>query len=205
MAPGELRFRTVAQKMNDTKVTDLRAAEGVPIPDVLFEIIPLLSSPCDLYSLAVIAIRILLVDNTNNLPVALDETLSLLRQIEADYNESISLETRITDIFNKDERWIESLGPHHLTFDKITSEDAFSFVPSDLWWLTLAIILRMFPGLGPDAVCKDYGDAQPGGLHKIFERTIADLDNLILKTRNLIVTNWKSNQEISSVIQKYLA
>ncbi len=204
MAPNEWRFRTVAQNMDDTKVSDLRAAEGVPIPDVPFEVIPLLSSPCDLYSLAVIAVRILLVDNTNSLPVVLDETLSLPRQIEADYDESTSLEMRISDRFNKDSRWLESLGPHHLTFDKITSDEAFSLIPSELWWTTLAIILRMFPGLGPDTECKDYGDAQQGGLHKVFERTITDLDNLILRTRSLIVADWKSNQEISGVIQRYL-
>jgi len=204
MAPGEWRFRTVAQNMDDTKVSDLRAAEGVPIPDLPFEIIPLLSSPCDLYSLAVIAVRILLVDNTNSLPVVLDETLSLPRQIEADYDESTSLEMRISDRFNKDSRWLESLGPHHLTFDKITSDEAFSLIPSELWWTTLAIILRMFPGLGPDTECKDYGDAQQGGLHKVFERTIADLENLILRTRSLIVADWHSNQEISGVIQRYL-
>jgi hypothetical protein len=204
LASGEWRFRTVAQNMDDTKVSDLRAATGVPIPDALFEIIPLLSSPCDLYSLAVIAIRILLVDNTNSLPVVLDEMLSLPRQIAVDYDESTSLEMCITDIFNKDKRWLESLGPHHLTFDKITSDEAMSFIPSELWWKTLAIILRMFPGSGPHTMCKDYGDAPLGGLHKIFEQTIVDLDNLIIKTRSFIVTNWKSNQEISSVIQKYL-
>ncbi len=204
MAPGEWRFRTVAQKKNDAEVSDLRAAEGVPIPEVTFEVIPLLSSPCDLYSLAVIAVRILFVDNTNSLPVVLDETLSLPRQIEADYDESTSLEMRISDRFNKDNRWLESLGPHHLTFDKITSDEAFSLIPSELWWTTLAIILRMFPGLGPDTECKDYGDAQQGGLHKVFERTLTDLDNLILRTRSLIVADWKSNQEISGVIQRYL-
>jgi hypothetical protein len=204
MAPGEWRFRTVAQKKNDAEVSDLRAAEGVPIPDVPFEIIPLLSSPCDLYSLAVIAIRILLVDNTNSLPVVLDETLSLPRQIEADYDESTSLEMRIRDIFDKDARWRQSLGPHHLTFDKITSEEAFNIIPGELWWTTLAIILRMFPGLGPETECKDYGDAQQGGLHKVFGRTLTDLDNLILRTRSLVVSNWKSNQEISGVLQRYL-
>jgi hypothetical protein len=204
MAPGEWRFRTVAQNKDDTEVSDLRAAEGVPIPDVPFEIIPLLSSPCDLYSLAVIAVRILLVDTTNSLPVVLDETLSLPRQIGVDYDESTSLEMRISDVFNKDERWLESLGPHHLTFDKLTSDEAFSLIPSELWWTTLAIILRMFPGLGPDTECKDYGDAQQGGLHKVFERTLTDLDNLILRTRSLIVADWKSNQEISGVIQRYL-
>jgi len=136
--------------------------------------------------------------------VALDEILSLPRQIEADYNEPTSLETSISDIFNKDNRWLESLGPHHLTYDKITSDEAFNSIPCELWWTALSIILRMFPGSGPETECKDYGDAQQGGLHKVFERTIADLDNLILRTRNLIVTDRQSNQEISGVIQRYL-
>jgi len=204
MASGEWRFRTVAQKKDDIVVSDLRAAEGVPIPEVPFEIIPLLSSPCDLYSLAVIAVRILLVDNSNSLPVVLDETLSLPRRIKADYDESLGLEKCICDIFKKDDRWLESLGPHHLTFEKITSGQAYEIIPPELWRSTLAIILRMFPGLVPDAECRDYGDAQQGGLHKVFERTIADLDNLLLKTRSLIVSDWKSNQEISGVIQRYL-
>jgi hypothetical protein len=205
MAPGEWRFRTIGQSMNDDETTDLRAAEGVPVSNIPFEIIPLLSSPCDLYSLAVMAVRVLLVDNTTSLPVALDETLSLPRQIAGDYDENVDLDMRIKDIFAKDSRWIESLGPQHLTFDQITSEEALNLVTPQLWWQTLAVILRMFPGLGNDSECIDYGDARPGGLHKVFERTIADLDNLILKTRSLIVADWKSNREICDLIQNYLA
>jgi hypothetical protein len=205
MAAGEWRFRTVAQNIEDARVSDLKAAEGVPMPEIPFEIIPLLSSPSDLYSLAVLAVRILIVDNTNSLPVVLDETLSLMRQIEAKHDESISLEKRISDIFNEDKRWLESLGPHHLIFGEMISDEAFGVIPPEIWWATLSIVLRMFPGLGPDSECKDHGDAQPGGLHKIFERTIDGLATLILKTRNLIVSDWQSNQEISTVIQEYIA
>ena len=77
-------------------------------------------------------------------------------------------------------------------------------IPQELWWETLRTILRMFPGLGPDSECKDYGDGQPGGLHKVFEQTMDALDNLILKTRSLIISDWESNQEIALVIQDYL-
>lgn len=174
------------------------------MPDVPFEVVPLLSSPCDLYSLAVMAIRILLVDDTTTLAVALDETLSLLRQISAGYDGSKSLENCVSDIFGGDKRWLESLGPQHLTFDELTSEEAFVIIPLELWSAVLAVILRMFPGPGPESQCKDYGDAQPGGLHKVFERTICDLDKLILRTRSMIVPDWQANQEISAVIQKYL-
>jgi hypothetical protein len=202
MASGEWRFRTVAQNLKHTE--DLKAAEGVPMPDVQFEIIPLLSSPCDLYSLAVLAIRIFLVDNTNSLPVVLDETLSLMREIEADFDENVSIEERISNLFSKDNRWIESLGPQHLTFDEVASDEIFGIIPSEIWWAVLKIIMKMLPGLGPDSECRDYGDALPGGLHKVYERTMDDIDNLILKTRSLIVSDRQSNQEIAAVIQKYL-
>ena len=202
MASGEWRFRTVAQNLKHTE--DIKAAEGVPMPEVQLEIIPLLSSPCDLYSLAVLAIRIFLVDNTNSLPVVLDETLSLMREIEADFDENVSIEERISDLFSKDNRWIESLGPQHLTFDEVASDEIFGIIPSEIWWAVLKIIIKMLPCLGPDSECRDYGDAQPGGLHKVFERTMDDIDKLILKTRSLIVSDWESNREISAVIQKYL-
>ncbi len=204
MAAGEWRFRTVAQKVHETRISHLRKAEGVPVADVPFEIIPLLSSPYDLYSLAVMAVRILLVDNTNSLPVTLDETLSLLHQIEAEYDESAGLEQQISKVFKDDQRWPQALGPHHLTFDEMTPDEAFSLIPSELWLTTLAVVLRMFPGPGPYSVCKNYGDAPQGGLHKVFERTLSDLDNLILRTRSFIVADWKSNREISSVIRKFL-
>jgi hypothetical protein len=204
MAHGEWRFRTIGQALDDAQTSALRAAEGVPMSNIPFEIIPFLSSPCDLYSLAVMAVRVLLVDNTTSLPVVLDETLSLARQIAGNYDENVSLDMRIKDIFAGDKRWPESLGPQHLTFDEITSDEASNIIPPQLWWRTLGMILRMFPGLGHDSECMDYGDAQQGGLHKVFERTIADLDDLILKTRSLIITDWKSNQEICDVIRNYL-
>jgi len=202
MASGEWRFRTVAQNFKHTE--DLKAAEGVPMPEVQFEIIPLLSSPCDLYSLAVLAIRIFLVDNTNSLPMVLDETLSLMREIEADFDENVSIEERISDLFSKDNRWLESLGPQHLTFDEVSSDEILGIIPPEIWRAILIVIMKMLPGLGPDSECRDYGDAQPGGLHKVFERTMDNIENLILKTRSLIVSDRQSNQEIAAVIQKYL-
>jgi hypothetical protein len=204
MAADEWRFRTVGQRLKRSEISELQAAAGVPMSEVPFEVIPLLSSPCDLYSLAVLTTRILFVDNTSNLPLVLDEMLSLMRQIGADHDEATSFEDRIRDVFNRDNRWLEYLGPHHLTFDDTTSDEAFEMVPPELWWQTLRIVSRMFTGVGPDSECRDYGDAQPGGLHKVFERTMEDIDNLIRKTRSLIVSDWDSNREISAVIRKYL-
>jgi hypothetical protein len=204
MAVGEWRFRTTAQILNDTEVSDLQAAQGVPMTEMPFEVIPFLSSPCDLYSLAVIALRILLVDNTNSLPVVLDETLSLAREVEAEANSSASLETHIQDLFNRDKKWLDSLGPHHLTFDEMTAEEALCIIPLELWCPALSAIVRLFPGVVSESECQDYGDAQPGGLHKVFGRTISALDSLILRTRSLIVADWKSNSEVAAVIRQFI-
>jgi hypothetical protein len=97
------------------------------------------------------------------------------------------------------------LGPQHLTFDDISSDEIFGIIPPEIWWAILIIIVKMLPGLGPYSECRDYGDAQPGGLHKVFERTMDEIDKLILKTRCLIVSDRQSNQEIAAVIQRYLS
>jgi len=62
----------------------------------------------------------------------------------------------------------------------------------------------MFPGAGPDSTCRDYGDAQPGGIHKVFDRATKDVDDLLVRTRSLIVIDWRFNREIHAVIRGHL-
>jgi len=204
MAPGEWRFRTVPHKISGSDLANLKRTEGIPIHQTPFEVIPLLSSPCDLYALGVLATRILLVNNSTTLPLALDAVLSLARHLESTYDASKKLGVRVEQTFRADKRWIATLGPHQLLFDKITPDEALGLFPLKLWWSALAIIVRMFPGAGPDSVCKGYGDAPQGGLHKVFDQTITELENLMIKTRSLIVPDWRVDREIAGVIRKYL-
>jgi hypothetical protein len=204
LATGEIRFRTVGQRLREAEVATLRSAEGVPLRDTPFEIVPLLSTPCDLYSLGVLAVRTLLVNSKTTLPVALDELLSLAHQVAVDYDGSTPMSRRVQRLFDGDKRWVMSLGPQRLTHDEVAPEDAFDLVPTDLWWDTLGMIVRMFPGIGPDSTCRDFGDAPVGGLHRIFERALSDLDSLLLRTRSLIVIDWRFNREIFAVIRGHL-
>jgi hypothetical protein len=204
LAGDEYRFRTVSHSFSADRVRDLRAAEGVPMAEVPFEVVPFLSSPCDLYSLAVLAIRILLVDRDTSLAVAVDEMLSLAREAQAGFDPAKPLEAHVERVFRSDPRWLQSLGPHRLTEEGIAPEEALGLVPEDLWWATLALMVRMFPGLGPAGLCRDYGDAPPGGLHLAFERVLADLDALILKTRCLVTPDLRSDIQIAAVVRQYL-
>ncbi len=201
MAAGEWRFRSLQQRLPEKVVAALKEREGVPIQDVAFETLPQLSSPCDLYSLAVLAVRTMLVNGGNTLAVALDEVLSLARQCAVSAKEAASLEDRIGALMDKDKRWLESLGPHRLTREEMSPKTALDLVPREVWLRTLAMIVRMFPGVGPDSACRDLGDAPAAGPHAVYAPVLTDLDRLLVETRSLIMIDWRFNREIHSVVR----
>jgi hypothetical protein len=203
LAAGEWRFRTERQRMPDSTAAQLKSAEGIPIPETLFDVIPLLSAPCDLYALAILAARALLVDAENTLAIAADELISLARQVALQHQPDVPIAERIRAIFQGDSRWLNSLGPHRLTRESIAPQEAFDLVPATLWFDTLGLLVRMLPGMGPDSICRDFGDAPRGGIHKIYDPAVETLDTLLVRTRSLIVIDWRFNREIHAVLRRF--
>ena len=46
--------------------------------------------------------------------------------------------------------------------------------------------------------------APVGGLHKVFDQALSDLESLLLRTRSLIVIDWRFNREIYAVIRGHV-
>ncbi len=203
LAFSEMRFRTMPQQLPESAALALRSGGVVVFPRCQYEIIPLLSSPCDLYSLAVVAIRTLLVNDKAALPAALDDLLSLARQAALEHKPGAALPTRIAAIFAQKAAWLESLGPQRLLAEALSPAEAITLVPAELWYEVLAAIVRLFPGTGPDSYCADLGDAPPLALETVFDRPVADLEDLLLKTRSLIVIDWNFNREIRAAIEEF--
>ena len=206
MAAGEMRFRSVPHRFGDAETEGLRASEGVPMRDVAFEILPLLSTPCDLYALGVVGVRALLVDSGTTLPIALDEMLSLCKQVGQNAGTGENqppLHERIAVVFEGDGRWRDSLGPQRLTHEDISVDDAFDLIPPELWFRTLGTLVRMFPGMGPDSVCRDLGDVRATGLNRVFTPVLEDLDTVLIRTRSLMVIDWRYNREVHSVVRDF--
>jgi len=203
LAAGEWRFRTERQRLPDSVIAQLKAGEGVPIPETVFDVIPLLSGPCDMYSLAILAARAILVDAEAPLAIVADELISLARQVALQHQPNVPLGDRIRAIFQSDSRWLNSLGPHRLTRETLTPQEAFDLVPANLWFDTLGLLVRMLPAMGPDSVCRDYGDAPRGGMHKIYDPLLDALDTLLIRTRSLIVIDWRFNREIHGVLRRF--
>jgi hypothetical protein len=204
LAPGEVRFRTLPQQFDESAVAALKAAEGVPLARAPFEVVPLLSSPCDLYSLGVLAVRTLLVNHQTTLAVALDEVLSLARQVAAEHKPEVPPGPRIRAIFERERRYLESLGPHRMNRWGLSPEEGFGLLPSELWYETLGVLVQLFPGVGPDSFCRDFGDAPPAALETVFNRPLEELEKLLVRSRSLILIDWHFNREINAAIQDCL-
>jgi hypothetical protein len=200
LARGETRLKTLPQNLSSSSIGALERATGVPISNATFEVLPLLSSPCDLYALAVLAIRILLVDEENSLPIAVDEMLSLARQVAAEFDPTVVFSMRLKSIVESDTRWPDSLSPKRLARDPETRAMAAEVIPIEIWWDLLGLVLRLFPGTGPDSFCRDLGDAPSLALDRIFEAPIDAFEQLQLRTRSLVVTDWNQNIEIHDAI-----
>jgi hypothetical protein len=205
LAKGETRFRTLPQLLTEPVRIALEELAGAPVANASFEILPLLTSPCDMYALGVLAIRVLLVDDENTLAIALDEMLSLGREVAVEYKPNVAIGERIQAIIERDQRWGPSLGPHRLVRDAGIRLVAARVVPADLWWEAIGVILRLFPGIGPDSFCKDLGDAPSSALDQIFDEAISQINLLLLRSRSLVVADWNQNLEIHDAIYEIIA
>jgi hypothetical protein len=203
LASSEVRFRTLPRRLPEACAQALRSGAVVVFPRCQYEIITLLSSPCDLYSLGVLAIRTLLVNDKTALPVALDDLLSLAHQVAVEHHPDLPLPARIGAIFARKPGWLESLGPHRLLAIPLGLDEANALVPAGLWHEVLAAIVRLFPGAGPDSYCADLNDAPPLALETVLDPPLTDFQNLLLKTRSLIVIDWAYNREVRAAIDDF--
>ena len=145
----ETRFRTVPAKLDDSMVASLKRVVGTVFPRSPYEIWPLLSSPCDMFSLGVIAVRVLLANSRSNLPVVLDETLSLSRLLGKPQTAEEVPAASLHSLLQKEERLLDLVSPHSLTESNDTPAQARSKIHLKLWIETIAIVLRLFPRIGP--------------------------------------------------------
>ena len=197
---GEAVFRTLPQTFSSLVTGALRSVEGSTFSRLSFSILSPLSTPFDLYSLGVVALRLLLAADSNALPDVLDRAFSLAHEVQQ-IARGGELPGRIAQAFADDPRWRETLGFQHALYTKSTEPPVTEAdLPQRLWWATLGYILRLFPKLLPESFCKGYGDAPPLALETVFDAPIRELDGLLLRWRAYLLGDWRQNQEISRVI-----
>lgn len=207
---GELRLRTLAQELPPGVAERLTQGAGVPIPDAMFEVLPLLSTPSDLYSLGVLAVRTLLVNEGTSLPVALDEAMSLANALASEKPaDGVSdpvqaASAALGRLLATQKRYLDALGCQRLVSEKVDPAIAAAMIPAALWHEVLAVVLRMFPAAGWFSRCKDFGDAPAGAPHRVYDGILDSLHALLTKTRSLIVADQGLSREVHQVVKELL-
>ncbi len=203
LAVEEYRFRSLHQPMHPRLASVLKAAEGSTLQPVWVQCVARMDTAYDLYALAVLAVRTLVVHAANPLPVAVDELYSLARQVAAEYASDKPLDGRIMDNFSRDNRWNKSLGPQNVFQAAGVQEQDSELIPLRLWAEILALIVQMIPVVGPDSFCRTYGTIPSAAMANVFEPVAEKLDRLLIQTRSLIVIDWQVNREVHAVIRRF--
>lgn len=202
LAPGEVRFRSVPQDLGADALRWLQEAEGATFPRTTFERVRVLDSAADLYALGVLAVRVLLVNQRTTLGVALDEVLSLARQLATEAAPADLIGMRVQRLAAADSRWSATLGAQRLAEEVLTPEEAFELFPAELWWQAVGTIARMFPGYGPQSYCRSFCNQPDRALETVFARPAADLGQLVLRSRALLFPDGGTHREVRSVIER---
>jgi hypothetical protein len=200
VGPREARFRTVPTRLAEAVTGHLQQAAGTVFARSPYEIWPLLSSPCDMYSLGVMAVRILLANNQSNLPVVLDEVVGLARHLGKAKPGEVSLPAELNAAFERDARLFDLVSPHNLIEAGGSPQEARNKINLELWLEAISIVLRLFPGTGVHSFCKDLGDVSPLALETVFDRPIEELERLLLRFRSVLLPGLSANEEIAGII-----
>ena len=200
VGPKEARFRTVPAKLPESVVTTLQNTGA--FAKAPYEVWPLLSSPCDLHSLGIIAIRALLANSRSNLPVIVDDVLGLARRVGK--GDATELPATLRAALQTEPKLLELISPQRLLEQEWTAEEACRQIHWDLWLDAIAWLLRVLPGAGLHCYCRDFGDVTPLALEKVFDAPIQDLENLCLRVRSVLAPTTAANDEIAGAITEFL-
>ena len=151
------------------------------------------------------AVRMLLANSKSNLPVILDEVLSLGRRLGEEPGQENSFVPRLKSLIERDQHLLDLVSPHALIESGDPPPEARSKIRFELWLEVIELLLRLFPGAGSNSFCKSFGDVSPLALETVFDRPIQELETLLLRLRSVLAPSLSANDEIAGVLLEQLA
>jgi len=197
---NERRFHSFPSVWSPEVHGVLSRMEGHAFRQVRFETLPLLGARQDMYSLGVIAARILLTHSRHTLAESIDEVLSLARTMAR--VDGTTAAQRAQQLALSDARWHTALGPQHHGHGCATPDEGYRWLPMELWWDAVATLARFFPGAGVFSYAPDFNDPTDLPLQKTYDEPLRDLERLIQHSRSLLLSDWLANREVARVIQR---
>ncbi len=210
-SPSQLKVRSVPDERLKPVIGAIEALIGVPLHEVAFEHYPLFSSAADCYSLAVLGVDLLLTPPDGNHAERFRDLLVLAgrcREARALGQPPPGLVDRLATVVAAHPETLRGLGPQQLVAGSTDPQQALRAVTPELWWSTVATLIRMLPGHGPDSLLADFGDtvpSSPGGpptLTGIYDAVLPDLRRLAARARSLLFGEWGGNRLIGGILDE---
>ncbi|MGC8559321.1 MAG: hypothetical protein ACP5O1_01430 [Phycisphaerae bacterium] len=198
-APGEWQFSGALQPPQPEAVAALKAAEGAVFNNVWLDIRQNCDAAYDMYALAVCFTRVLLGGSPNPLPALIDDLHALARLLA---QETGNRADRLLKLITDDERFKKSFSVENAFLNPQLRQCAPEMIPAEIWRKLLELLLKMLPGILPDAFIRRYGGIRGKNQAAGFDALFDSLSALLVQTRSLMVIDWRINREIHAVIRR---
>jgi hypothetical protein len=202
--PDKIRFRSRRLALNSEQALALETFFGVEQTGVYCEILPVLGTPCDLYSLGVIGLDILYHGSGHTLAHIKDQVRSLAHAC-LEISEDQPLIDRIAHVLEKDAALRKVLLPESLGLGAEGSGRIGLPKEDRLWESLLVILMRLQTGLlGREGYAASFSNENNFRLSQIFEEPVKDLSRPLAILRSLCVGDVHSAHFIRDVIDAML-
>ena len=196
----KIRFKTRKLPLSSEQQLALEGFLGVEQRGVHCEILPVMGTPCDLYSLGVIGLE-LLFDGSGSPLALLKDSLRTLAYACSDADRETPLEQRIADTLkaNKDLKAVllpDSIGVGANGSGRIgLPPEAF------LWERLIGVCMKMLPGLlKGEGFAETFSNESAFRLAHVFDDPLLDLSQVSAVLRGLCVGDMQSSLQIRSVL-----
>ncbi|MCA9299758.1 MAG: hypothetical protein KDA28_11860 [Phycisphaerales bacterium] len=193
---GSVGFVSTPDGALASRIEALRQMQGAEFAEVATSMVAASSTPSDLHALGVVGIRTLLSSTGEDLGLAIDALHTIAADLGASTDDPV---TRLVTKVSSDDRLARVLGPAR------SGRGSMSTIPPRLWWRTIALLAKFFPGVSSWSFESDLTLARHRPLDSVFEAPLEEVDGVVRLARGLVVSDAPTVREIGAMIDRALS
>ena len=196
----KIQFKTLKHPLTSEQQLALESFIGVEQVGVHCEILPVLGTPCDLYSLGVIGLEVLFYGSDITL-AQLKDQLRTLANACMELDEENSIVERIVQTFKNEQALRETLMPDVLGLAE-SGKNHIGLPPEErIWEGLLSIIMRMLSGLlKHEGYSPNLSNENNFRITQVFDEPLRDLGRYMSMLRSLNLGDAQSTQLVGEVL-----
>ncbi|MEL6394616.1 MAG: hypothetical protein AAFQ71_01325 [Planctomycetota bacterium] len=194
--PGRTAFASSPVRLAPEQRSALDHAIGGRTPNVAFEETPLLGPACDLYSLAVLGVRLTVCGAGRALGPSVGSLLELARSCaDHDVRSAEGLAALL-----EAGGWASTLGPGCLTDEELGEGETRERELSAIWSRALWLLVRMVPGAVPPSFASGLGVGHHAGLGAL-DRAVEEASGVAGAASRLAIRDERADRELLEVVR----